>query len=325
MTTPSVENIAALQEQRRLLLEKKAFFERELLIRSDPNQLFQLKQDLAQISDALAAVEGKLSSEPQRDFGQDLYNALLQLNYDLQVKMFRPLANKEKLAAVLLHGPGQHGQRWLVNRMLRTSIKREPRKFRFNLNQVVAANDAAYFWRQLASGFKLPPRSTPEQVAERICACRKTQHVIFFMDCLLDGLEATGLADFIRDFWLPLVEVARRDGPADYFLLLLLIDQSGCRQPQPLQFREGYSGDVPFDPTAVVRLPGLKCFAGHELETWLNMAPVIEYLPDLQDLIVIPDLLASSRDGIPEKVFDEICAKYNFDWLIGVDEWLTLY
>ena len=49
---------------------------------------------------------------------EQLYRKLAKLGYQQQVKLFRRLVNKQNLAALLIYGPPDYGQRWLLNVLL---------------------------------------------------------------------------------------------------------------------------------------------------------------------------------------------------------------
>ena len=47
-----------------------------------------------------------------------LYSALLKLGYRQQARLFRRAIESESVAAFLIHGLPEYGQRWLLNRLV---------------------------------------------------------------------------------------------------------------------------------------------------------------------------------------------------------------
>ena len=51
-----------------------------------------------------------------------IYATLLRLGYRRQTNLFLSVVNQQSIAAFLIHGPPEHGQRWLLNRIVREYI-----------------------------------------------------------------------------------------------------------------------------------------------------------------------------------------------------------
>lgn len=308
------------------LLEKRAYFEQELQISASPDQRFELRKRLEQIEADLKLISERIVDLDKQQIGDRIYRALQLLNYDAHLRAFAPLAAQAHAAAFLVYGPPDFGQRWLVNRLL-SEYRSRPRTFQFSLNKQIGGNDAGYIWRKLLAEFHLPRTSTPQQIAERVCDCRKTQDVLFFFDCMLDLMHEGALTDFVREFWQPLVTATEAALPSPYRLFVFLIDRSGCQRAilagttQECALQSGQALDL----QRVLCLPILPRFTVADLSKWVGAGPTITILPTLPDRLDIPQVLRASNEGVPELAFDEICAVYDFFWLNGVDQWLTLY
>jgi len=326
MSDAIVAEREALQQRFSILREDYDALSRQIENIADAGIERRLKRQTNDLLEEMQQLEAQLEDLQQQEVGNKIYQALLSLNYEAQARLFFPLANAHPLIALLVQGPNEFGQRWLVNRLLRkyASGKRRP-PFRFDLTRLSRGNSAADIWRELRVEFDLPRSATPQQVAERICDCWKTAHVLFFFDCLLDLMPDQALASFVNDFWAPLLEVAqaRPASAGGYRLLLFFIDSSGCTRAQPLAFAE--ANDPALVPRSVVRLPPLTRFSADDLTNWVNKLEAIEYLPDLPTRVEVQAILDRSDNGVPERAFDEICYLYDYEWLRGMKQWPNIY
>lgn len=283
----------------------------------------RLARRAQELLEEVRELERKIEELERDEVGEQIYQALLKLDYKAQRHLFFRLAPKYPLMALLIYGPEGFGQRWLVNRLLHNDAQvRRSRQFRFALSRLARSASVRDIWEELAVELGLRSSATSEQVAERLCDCWRTQPVLLFFDCELDQMAEQSFAAFVGEFWGPLLEVARRRQPPKHQLLVFFIDSSGCTRPQPLTFAE--TNDPALIPQNVVRLPLLSRFSAAELTGWAN-DDGIEHLPDLPDKLQVEALLAASDNGVPERVFRSICALYDYEWLSGKKAWLKIY
>ncbi len=111
---------------------------------------------------------------------EQLYRKLCQLGYQQQVKLFQRLVSKQNLAALLIYGPPEYGQKWLLNRLLthyfpgienskvvNVSLKRRGRS---PSTQVLGRDFHRFF------GFENPV--TLEEATQAVYQCWQTRNLV---------------------------------------------------------------------------------------------------------------------------------------------------
>ena len=161
----------------------------------------------------------------------ELYNALLTLNYKEQVRLFRRFVEeKHHIGAFLIHGDPEYGQAWLLHRLLRQFPQNLTCKvFPFSFQRLGKGRSLDALWREVGNWVGLTQCRSPEAILERIHELWQTQSVIIVLRNL-NVLDEEYIRKLIRDFWAPLVELSK-GAPSQffsYYLLMFLIDNDGC-------------------------------------------------------------------------------------------------
>jgi hypothetical protein len=142
----------------------------------------------------------------------ELYLELGKLDFREQRKIFKKfLESEQRVAAFLLHGEPECGQRWLLNRFLKqipgSSTGKPPYKFSFERKG--GGRSLEDLWSNLAEWSGIADTRSPEKLVEEVHALWQTQTVIFILRGLHE-IEHEHIEKFIRVFWLPLAKKAKR-------------------------------------------------------------------------------------------------------------------
>lgn len=260
------------------------------------------------------------------DPGQ-VYRTLLKLGYRRQVQLFLRVLKKHSVAAFLIHGPPEHGQRWLLNRLVSQYIPNSlvGRKVVVDLARKARRNDVSALWRELGGRVGLRgARAQPPEIAQRVYQWWRTQDVLLVLHDV-NCLPEQGLQDLIRDFWLPLAESARNLEAEieESKLYMFLLDYEGRTSDWDLPFVEKL--DLTWNPQIPIKSPKLAHISYDDLENWI--ANEFDDLPtELTDTIddTVEAILDNTDSGIPERVLEELCAYCGCNWYDVKGQWLKL-
>lgn len=319
--------IKELQEQHDFLDQKiKSLRKSKNISDLSPEQSFRVgkqieeaKAEREQIAQQLEELEKKLGSE-------NLYSTLIKLGYRQQVQLFRQLIETESVAAFLIHGSPDYGQRWLLNRLV---VKYVPHSLtgkvvKIDLSRKVRKNGISALWRELGGRFGLPEgQRSPSDVAEQICQCWQTQNVLLVFD-EANCIPEDSLQELFQDFWLQLVSKVpdSLDQVRQFKLLMFLVDYEGCAGNWNVPFAEDLDLRKPYTP---IRAPKLIKFSNSELTDWIEYE--YDELPaELTKNVnsAVQEILTMSEEGIPELVLEEICRQCGCNWYEESEKWLKL-
>jgi hypothetical protein len=144
-------------------------------------------------------------------FDQDqLYEVLLKLGYQKQVRTFRSLIENHSIAAFLIHGFPAHGQRWLLNRLIGLVPRYlQGRVISIGLDRGTRKRDISSLWRELGGrvGLSGGGQPDPDKIAQRVYQCWHTQNV-FLVFHEVDCMPENYLRQIVQEFWQPLAKEA---------------------------------------------------------------------------------------------------------------------
>ena len=246
-----------------------------------------------------------------------VYQILLKLGYWQQVRQFKKLINTHSVAALLIHGEPQSGQRWLLNRLVsqhvRKSLTSSPVVVDFD--SPVRRDDVKALWRVLAWKVGLKGQAAPEEIIKKVYKLWKTQNVLIVLH-KIDLLPEPGLrvSELIENFWLPLASQAREamKDNQDYKLLMFLVDYQGKVGKLNLPFIEKL--DAVWNPQWPLLAPKIEDFSDDELRDWLEHEGDSLPVDFNNEEVIIQEILKNSENGIPELVLQEICDRCDCDW-----------
>jgi hypothetical protein len=317
----------ALQEQYSLLSDKLLKLRREYATATDTSIKFQLEH---QIPATEAELETLAQQQDKLDrVSQDgrLYQALLKLGYRKQVQMFRKFVQSYPIAAFLIYGKLDYGQRWLLNRLVvqhtRDSIA--GKVIKINLRRVGRRNDVAALWRELAIRSGLGTQGAQAEIIDRVHRWWRTQNVLLILHEVED-LPESWMKEMLQDFWTPLTTRAWEGGKPEspYKLLMFLVDYDGRVGDWSIPFAETHPPTT-WHPKIPVKLPLISEFTASELATWLEYSAddlPVELVDELDETVI--EILKNGEQGVPEPTLGEICRQVGLDWYDNEDKWMKL-
>lgn len=251
---------------------------------------------------------------------ETIYNALLRLDYFPQVVRFKNFVETHPVGSCLVHGDEDHGQRWLVNRLVQLVPNSIAAKvIRFGLGRKSRANYINALWRELGGRVGLRGQPTPEKITEAVCKCWETQSVILiFHD--VDQMPKEYMHEFIRDFWLPVAKIACNPPQPSRKLLMFLVDYTGAVEQWGVNFAETLECCQPQTP---LKLPRIDRLGDRDLRSWMENSSN-ELPPRLISEIdsTVRDILENSDNGVPQLVLEYICSICDCNWYDEEQKWL---
>ncbi len=258
-------------------------------------------------------------------FKTNLYSALLKLGYQQQAELFLRAIDTESVAAFLIHGLPEYGQRWLLNRLVveYVPLHSVSKVVTLDLSRSARRSDVDACWRELGRRLNLRGNAlTAKAVAEGVYRWWLTQDVIFVLHDVNTMPEAS-LVNLIEQFWLPLTQQvqAAPGGESDRKLLMFLVDYQGKADQWQLPWVEKL--DASWDPRKPIKPPKLQEFTDQDLMDWI-VSQFRDLPPALTQGIseTVEEILAQSDSGVPELVLQEICRQCGCDWFEELDKWL---
>ena len=272
-----------------------------------------IKRTLQEIADARQVFKG------------NLYKALLKLGYQQQAELFLRAIATESVAAFLIHGLPEYGQRWLLNRLVveYVPLQTVSKVVTIDLSRTGRRRDVEACWREMGKRLNLKSQEiTATAVADGVYRWWLNQDVIFVLHDV-NTMPEVALRNLIEQFWLPLIQRIQMasQGESDRKLLMFLIDYAGKAAQWQLPWVEKL--DANWDPRKPIKPPQLQEFTNQELMNWIvaqyrDLPPVLTQGIDQ----TVDKILAESDQGIPELVLQEICKQCGFDWFEELDKWL---
>ncbi|NER20371.1 MAG: XRE family transcriptional regulator [Symploca sp. SIO1B1] len=258
---------------------------------------------------------GKLETPPDL-----LFDLLLKIDFKQQVRLVKQVTDLHRIAAFLVHGESNCGQRLLVTRLC--CLKRQwknisPIKIDVSSNGV--GMRLPHLWRQLAYRFRLPKDTQPNEIIEKVCDRFSTQDVIFIF-YTVDYMPSEYLEQWLQEFWEPLVarvESSCRTSKEKH-LLMFLVDNSSRVYQSNIALAKQYQ--QPEYPRIPLPLPPVSPFTSNILDDWISDAIVHRDVQMSAELT--SQVLLEKSEGIPELVYETICDYCGHDWEGDLARWL---
>jgi hypothetical protein len=261
------------------------------------------------------AVLRALETQRQNSGDGKLYQALQGLNYSAQKSAFVLSVKARTVAAYLIDGQRNHGQRWLLNLLLKR-YEHALQAISIDMRRLGRGKSIADLCQEIGRKAGVAA-STPEQLAPVLCRWWETQHT-FLIFHSVDLLGEAGLREILEHFWRPIVTHAGdpQHHNAVNKLLLFLVDNQGVAAKWNLPLAQN-----PANAGGPERLPTIARFSEDELDRWM-MASLLDLPDDFSERTDVQTILANTDDGIPESVLEEICVICDYDWNEGASRWL---
>lgn len=279
------------------------------------NDLNKLYTDIQEFMKKSKSCQLPKTSSPQK-----LFNSILDIDFENQeTKVIEALdwpKLPHKTAAFLVHGKKDFGQGTLVTRLLQLQQLQNGQCARPPIAvEVSKMFDIFDIWNKVAEKLGLLKETaslSQEQIKESIFEFLQSQHLIFIFYEKISK-EESGSKKYpvfwyklIQEFWQPVVEKASHQ---ETYLVMFLIDNEGrvCQSGVPLAEEVNH----PQYPNIPLCLPPAENFPRDKLIQWLRRA--VNYQVVDKDLCV-DTLLAMSKQGVPELVYEQICKDYGCTW-----------
>ncbi|WP_339379280.1 hypothetical protein [Brasilonema sennae] len=318
-----------LQKLLDLLEEKILFLQTAKVTAIDAVALFSLHKQIEEAEGERDKIIQQIDNLESVACSEELYRALLKLGYRDQVRSFLKFLKAQSIGAFLIHGLLDHGQRWLLNRLVTQHIRLGTmgKMVRIELDRIGRRRDISALWREFGGRVGLGRQHSPTEIAERVFHWWKTQNVILVfhgVDCMPEGY----LQELLDEFWLPLASQAREVlSPTKYQLLMFLVDYEGCVGCQDTIFVEEL--ETTWEPRVPIKLPIINPFGDRILTDWFEMLetefhtlPLVELINEIEDLV--QEILENSDNGVPELAFSEICHRCGCNWYEERERWLKI-
>lgn len=271
-------------------------------------------EDIQKLKDEFPELFAEEAEDTIAD-GKKLYRHLLKLGYERQVQEFVKLIQTQSLGAFVIHGSLNHGQKWLLNRLVEQYVPQTLNAHTINIDfsTAVSKTDINSLWRRLGRDSGLQGDFLPKEIVKKIYRRWQTESILIVIQCI-HLIPQDYLKTFIREFWYPLVDRApeveeNRDSRK---LLMFLIDYEGSIQQLEDVFSEAVDPSKPEKP---LRPPAITKFTEEQIVNWIiaeyNDLP-IKLTHNFNELAKI--IIRQSDEGIPEEVLEEIFRQcdYNF-------------
>jgi hypothetical protein len=318
-----------LQKLYDLLDEKILRLRTARIIETDALVLFKLDKQIEAEEEERRKIAQEIDNLDSVACSEDLYRALLKLGYREQVRSFLKFLKAQSIGAFLIHGLLDHGQRWLLNRLVTQHIRfgTMGKMVRIQIDRRGRKRDIPALWRELGRHVGLEKQHSPSEIAKRVFQCWKTQNVILvFHD--VDYMPEGYLQELLHDFWLPLASQAREVvSQTKYQLLMFLVDYEGCVGCQDTMFVEQL--EPTWEPKIPIKLPTITPFCDRTLTDWIETVetefstlPLVEVIYQIEDLV--KEILENSDNGVPELAFSEICDLCGCNWYEERERWLKI-
>lgn len=319
-----LQKLCELQDEKILRLRTARIIETDALV------LFKLDKQIEAEEEERRKIAQEIDNLGSVAFSEELYRALLKLGYREQVLSFSRFLKAQSIGAFLIHGLLDHGQRWLLNRLVTQHIRfgTMGKMVRIELDRIGRRRDISALWRELGGRVGLGSQHSSTEIAERVFQWWKTQNVILVfhdVDCMPQGY----LQELLHEFWLPLVSQAREvvSQSNKYQLLMFLVDYEGCVDCDNTMFVEQL--EPTWEPKIPIKLPTINPFSHDILTDWMEMVetefdtlPLVEVIHQMEDLV--KEILNNSDNGVPELAFLEICHRCGCNWYDERDRWLKI-
>ncbi|NET37693.1 MAG: hypothetical protein F6K19_37695 [Cyanothece sp. SIO1E1] len=317
------------QEQYDLLTEKIRYLQQSATIDDlAPSKLFQLKKQLEQDEAERDELAQKIEDLRKASVSEELYRALLKLDYRKQVRLFKKLIKSQSIAACLIQGSLDGGQRWLLNRLIKYLPQATTSKIiRVDLHRLARKRDVNAMWRELGKRVYLSSQNSSSEITERIYQWWQTQNVILVFDDV-DCLPGDYVKELINDFWSPLTsKLGSPSSRNKSSLLMFLVAYGNCFEDhESLFMRELTPSWLPHIP---IKLPEISSLSYQVLTDWFEALEIEHEFKSLSEELVRFDdptqmIWKDSNSGIPQLVLERICELFAHNWCDQEDKWLIV-
>ena len=247
--------LATLTATRKTLTDRQAELWEDWAWQGPGSKKYELWHDIEKIGRHLEQIDAQLNSV----HAQRVYNALIRLNYYDQHISYGKFRQKGKSGLFLIRGDPEHGQRWLLNRLL-FGVRAKHITVDLRSRTQNASLDAV--WRQLAGKLALASNSSPSAVIDAAYNVCTTQNLLLIFH-YVDFTPESYVNDLVSKLWSPLASrISAASAQSKMFdALMFLVDYQG--REWNVKFTNQLNAQ--WNPTAPVALPVIERFTADKL------------------------------------------------------------
>ncbi|MGK7879688.1 MAG: trypsin-like peptidase domain-containing protein [Crocosphaera sp.] len=255
---------------------------------------------------------------------EKLYKTLVKLGYQKQVKLFQKLIKSVQTAALLIHGPPEYGQKWLLNLLLKNHLEDHDLSLYviIELDRRGRKLDKSVLTRELCRQFHVDPKkATLEEIAKKIEQCLESRNVIIIFHNV-DYVGGENVRKILEKLWQPLLMNIKKKEEGLNKLFFFLVDYEGKIGESTQLFQEKI--EKAKEEYYQLKIPKLREFSESDLLNWSTFER--EELPE--ELVEeideeVDTFLEETEGGIPVLTLDEICARCDLNWFQESKKWLS--
>jgi hypothetical protein len=275
----------------------------------------RLEFQLREAEEHIAALLQRLQDATARDPRERLHSALIRLDFEDQMRIYRKLTIEKRLGAfVVLPEPPKQAEHvgiavgLLVTRLLRAlpdHINITPLKMSFRRRVRNSGTDA--LWRELANLVGLPRSAERRDVVAGVVEKLKTQHVVILLTDLDDG----DLDDCIDPVWAELAGAVTQAQPARS-LVLVLID---------------LDGETRASTSSIPARLWIRPLSKDDISLWFRaLADDCPFRLLDEHETVAHEIIAAASEHNPDGVLEGICARSEWNCPeFRLDDWFRIY
>jgi hypothetical protein len=274
----------------------------------------RLEMQLRESEERLAKLQQGLQDAIAKDPRERLHSALIRLDFEDQMRIYRKLTVEKRLGAFLvLPKPLKEAEHieiaagLLLKRLLRAlpdHITTTPLKMSFN--RLLRKSDTDALWRELATLVKLPSSAEQRDVVTRVVETLETEHVVI----LLTNIGLVDLDDCIDQFWIPLANAATEAQPARS-LVLILVD---------------LNGEIQVGTSDVLAPLWIRPLSEDDISLWLRaLADDCPFALLEAHETAAQEIIAAASEHNPDGVLEAICARSEWNCPeFRVEDWFKI-
>jgi inactive STAND/Effector-associated domain 2 len=261
----------------------------------------------------------------------ELYRELQKLNYTAQEISFRGyVAKHSKFGAFLIYGNEDHGQKFLLNRLVQRNRNEilNGKRIPISFDTVIHTNDIITLWKRLNKELTKNSEAAFVGTDEEKSTLRKSllelltmQHVMIIFHHV-QKLTKDVIDAWIREFINPLFKEFQdclNSKLLEFDMFIFMLDYTGETASFELPFIQN---DVPDQPM-LMRIPEISKLKVEDLSNWILAC---EKLP--KSLASDPEnsakMILNNSAGIPLTALKVICELCDHDWQERESQWLKL-
>lgn len=313
------QQIIELQSRYDICSERLAELNKAYAIETEVLVRIKLKHQIRDETIEREEIQQKMEFLERKDISTRLYQALLRLNYIEQAKVFRQLTDVSQIGAFVIHGDQDHGQRWLLNRLV-NQVLLTPGESPISIVFYPKRSwNFQAFLREIGKQIGRNYPASIEEIVEILYNIWQRRTIVFIfrqVGTIHQGL----LLELLEKFWYELAKKATNQPVMNnqFKLLLFFVDEDGMIDTWPFVCAE--HANTSWAPFVPIKFPRLTHIQSTELKNWIDHE--WDELPARVRATPVEDILLQSDEGTPQLVLEHLCSLCDCDWLEMENQWI---